>query len=183
LLRVLGYRGKRWKSPAKFHLCCSLKYEAELLPSSIICRDFSATYKGSIYYILLQHTTGSFALSFQLTKWHSSAWRPELGNFLSSSAFLSANCHWLSLLSLRYCSWTQKHCKNGWGERKERRGRYAGEYNPKSICWEVSLATNYSVHWQTIIQCYELSTPKIPLNHGMLVSLWNWVWSAEIHKP
>lgn len=182
LLRVLGYRGKRWKSPAKFYLVCSPEHKAELLPTTITCTDFSVLYQGSVSCIFIAAAPrgvacfhpASDAAQLCLKLWT----RQHLGLL---SAFVSPNRFWLTSLSWRGCSWAQNHWREGlygWGEGKdegEENNLYSGKYNTKSNCWEISLATNYSLHWQPIIQCCELSTPQTPLNHGVLASLWDWV--------
>lgn len=55
LPEVLGYRSKRWKSPAIFHLVGLPKHKAELFPSSITCGVFLLRIKVTfITYLLLQ---------------------------------------------------------------------------------------------------------------------------------
>lgn len=55
LLRILGYRTKRWKSRAIFHLVSLPKHKGELFPSSVTCRVFLLCIKVVfITYLLLQ---------------------------------------------------------------------------------------------------------------------------------
>lgn len=59
MLRILGYRTKRWKSLAIFHLVSLLKHNAELFPSSVTCRVFLSYIKVVfITYLLLQSHWG-----------------------------------------------------------------------------------------------------------------------------
>lgn len=157
LLRVLGYRSKRWKSPAIFHLVSLPKHKAELFPSSITCRVLLLCIKVAfITYLVLQsqwdfHVTIAANEVAQLCP---KVWPRQLLGLLS--VFLPANHHWLTLLSWRGCSWIQKYWREelyGWEEAKnegEENSLYAGKYNTKGDCGEILLATNFSVHWQPI---------------------------------
>lgn len=112
LLRILGYRTKRWKSFAIFHLVSLPKHKAELFPSSVTCRVFLLYIKVVfITYLLLQshwdfHVT---VAANEVAQFYPEVWPRQLLGLLS--VFLPANHHWLTLFSWRDCSWIQKHLR------------------------------------------------------------------------